>query len=161
MTIFSLGHSLLLPQLPVKLLYEVLGSLVHVAVFVGVDPQGKRRVRYPELPDHGAPTEAGQSGGGLDGGLIVEHLQQDGLDGVHGGGVVVEGGGRVGAAEEVGVVAVLVGDVEAVVGGVAAAELVLAGGGGHVVGVGVVEHEVGDGFPGDLATFHHHVEVEH
>jgi formaldehyde-activating enzyme involved in methanogenesis len=66
----------------------------------------------------------------------------------------------VGATEEVAVVAVLVGDVEGIVGSIAAAELILALGGGHVV-VGVVGHEVANGFPGDLATFHHHVEVEH
>ena len=59
------------------------------------------------------------------------------------------------------VVAALVVDVEGVVGGVAAAELVLSWGReGHVeVGVMVVEHEVANGFSGDLATFHHHVEV--
>ena len=56
------------------------------------------------------------------------------------------------------VVAALVVDVEGVVGGVAAAELVLSWGReGHVVVV--VEHEVANGFSGDLATFHHHVEV--
>ena len=61
------------------------------------------------------------------------------------------------------VVAALVVDVEGVVGGVAAAELVLSWGReGHVavgVMVVVVEHEVANGFSGDLATFHHHVEV--
>lgn len=60
-------------------------------------------------------------------------------------------------------VAAFVVDVEGVVGGVAAAELVLSWGReGHVavrVIVVVVKHEVAKGFSGDLATFHHHVEV--
>lgn len=55
-------------------------------------------------------------------------------------------------------------DVEGVVRSVAAAEFVLPRGReGHVVVrvmvMVVVEHEVANGFPGDLATFHHHVEI--
>ena len=62
------------------------------------------------------------------------------------------------AREEVAVVviAAFIVDVEGVVGGVAAAELVLSW---SREGRVVVEHEVANGFSGDLATFHHHVEV--
>ena len=62
------------------------------------------------------------------------------------------------AREEVAVVviAAFIVDVEGVVGGVAAAELVLSW---SREGRVVVEHEVANGFSGDLATFHHQVEV--
>lgn len=59
-----------------------------------------------------------------------------------------------------GLVAALVVDGECEVGGVAAAELVLARSRGQVAVV-VVEHEVAKGLAGNLAPFHHHVEVEH
>lgn len=127
--------------------------------------QGEGRVGNPKLANHGAAAEARKCRRGLHrqgvGSIVVQDLKH-GLEGIGGDRIVVEGGRRVGAAEEgVRVVAAL-GEWERVGGSVAAAELVLALGSGRGGGgVEAVEHEVAEGFAGDFATLHHHVDVQH
>ena len=160
---------LLLLQVIIEPLDKLLSCLVHFAVLVDV-LQWERRVRYPQLPHHGAPAEPRKRRRRH---LAVQHLQHR-LDGVHGGEVIVGGWRRLENTRKDVVVVVfsfveVEGKVVRIRGAVAAAELVLtwcsegdvavsraAGGGGAVV----VEHEVPDGFSGDLAALHHHVEIE-
>lgn len=107
--------------------------------------------------------------------VSIQHLQH-GLKRITTRHVVVEGCWSVSAAEEVVGLVTTLGEVGEGVGwGVAATELVLALGGEGEVRVVVVarasargggtgemvavEHEVAEGFTGNFATLHHHVEV--
>jgi len=123
-------NSSLLLQVFVKPLYELFRSLVHLVVLVIlVLTNWERRVRNPnKLPHHRATNCGGRRR--LYRRLLVQHLQHA-LDGIDGHGVVLESGRGVSAREErvvaVALAAVANGGKE-VVGGVAAAELVLPGG---------------------------------
>ena len=139
---------------------ELLRRLVHLGVLVCVF-YGEGRVRDPELPHHGAAAETRQQRGGLHH-FVVQHLEHP-LDCTHRGHVVVAGGVVVALA-----LVELKRVVERVGVAVAAAELVLFGRdeGEGVVGAAaqggvVMEHEVPEGFSGDLASLEHEVEINH